>query len=483
MSKKKDAIDALYERGRQLFEKLNKPHYFEESLKDSVIIANLGKGNEKDNLKSYDTLNKADLLDYSLKANGNLDNSKLKDSISNTYLESSENGSSKREGFLNSEGKFVKVDISQYKSLVLKYGKINFNNVYMNNSFVNNNDILYLESKIPIFKAKNSGEILYDTLKNYHQQGSDREDRNNVVNINQSNTHKINLDESNFAAIAGSKIFIFLHKIIQGNFRKKQNGSKKDISSAQSTEVIQNSDIIIGYSTLEMNKIFLSEDFKYSGKINVVEKKKIIKAKKNEKNEKSNMNKKGASKEKDTKNKKEALYDEKGERLIGSLEITCFLKRPYQKIFKDDNKLILSTSNNNNNQNINNNQLNMNNMNNMNNINNFSNINNNKKNIPSSLNEFIIGQPAAYNQNNNQNDNSRLGDYYDDKEDKKMDEGMQKIQTDINGDILILYLKINELKASNDIQASQASLTNLNNINEQLNNNMNNNKNIIFYNL
>jgi hypothetical protein len=67
MSKKKDAIDALYERGRQLFEKLNKPHYFEESLKDSVIIANLGKGNEKDNLKSYDTLDKADLLDYSLK--------------------------------------------------------------------------------------------------------------------------------------------------------------------------------------------------------------------------------------------------------------------------------------------------------------------------------------------------------------------------------------------------------------------------------
>ena len=91
---------------------------------------------------------------------------------------------------------------------------------------------------------------MYDTLKNYHQQGSDKEDRNNIVNINQSNTHKINLDENNFAAIAGSKIFIFLHKIIQGNFRKKPNGNKKDMSSAQSTEVIQNSDIIIGYSTL-----------------------------------------------------------------------------------------------------------------------------------------------------------------------------------------------------------------------------------------
>ena len=239
MAKNKEAFENLYERGKKLFERLNQPSLFEENLKDSVIIANLGKGKDINNLKSYDTLDKAELLDYSLKANGILDNSKLKDSISNAYIESSENGNnSNREGFVNSEGKFIKVDISQYNSLVLKYGKIIFNTGYMNNSYVNNNDILFLESKIPIFKAKNSGEIMYDTLKNYHQQGSDKEDRNNIVNINQSNTHKINLDENNFAAIAGSKIFIFLHKIIQGNFRKKTNGNKKDISSAQSTEVL-----------------------------------------------------------------------------------------------------------------------------------------------------------------------------------------------------------------------------------------------------
>ena len=286
MAKNREALENLYRKGKKLFERLNQPTLFEENpLKDSVIIANLGKGKDINNLKSYDTLDKADLLDYSLKQNGNLDISKLKDSISNTYLESSENNS-KREGILNSDGKFLKVDISQYNSLILKYGKIYFNSGYMNNSYVNNNDILYLESKIPIFKAKNSGEIIYDTLKNYHQQGSDKEDRNNVININQSNTHKINLDESNFAAIAGSKIFTFLHKIIQGkgNFRKKQNGNKKNISSAQSTEVIQNSDYIIGYSTLEMNKIFLSEDFKYSSKIDIVEKKKGSFQRKTQKN-------------------------------------------------------------------------------------------------------------------------------------------------------------------------------------------------------
>ena len=202
MSRKNEAFEILYERGKKLFERLNQPSLFEEPLKDSVIIANLGKEKEKD-----DTLDKVEILDYSLKTNGNFDNSNLKESISYTNLESSENGNnSKREGLLGSEKKYMKVDITQYKSLILKYGVIHFNNGYMNNSFVNNNDILYLESKIPIFKAKNSGDIIYDTLKNYHQQGSDKEDRNNIVNINQSNSHKISLDESNFAAIAGKEI-------------------------------------------------------------------------------------------------------------------------------------------------------------------------------------------------------------------------------------------------------------------------------------
>ena len=475
MSRKNEAFENLYERGKKLFERLNQPSLFEEPLKDSVIIANLGKENDNNNLKSVDTLDKADLLDYSIKPNGNFDNSKLKDSISNTYLESSENGNnSKREPFIN------KVDISQYNSLALKYGKINFNNTYMNTSFVSNNDILYIESKIPIFKAKNSGEIIYDTLKNYHQQGSDKEDRNNVVNINQSNSHKISLDESNFAAIAGSKIFIFLHKILQGSFKKKAN-SKKDNSSAHSTLVVQNSDIIIGYSTLEMNKIFLSEDFKYSSKINVIEKTKNINNKKTEK--KNDKNRRGLSKEKEVKDKKAvALYDEKGERVIGSLDITCILKRPYQNLFKEDNKLGIS-----NNSKINSNQNNFNNdINNINNIyNNKNNLNNNIKNNPSPIKEFVIGQSPAYDQvnnNNNISNNNINNSPKIDLDDGNLPDGMKKIQTDIDGDILILYLKINELKASNDTLGSQGSI---NHLNEQLNNNMNNlnnNKNIIVYN-
>jgi hypothetical protein len=85
----------------------------------------------------------------------------------------------------------------------------------MNNSLVMNNDILYLESKIPLFKANVFGDIIYDTLKNYHQQGSDKEDKNNLININQTNTHKINLDEKNIVDLAQNKILIFLHKVTQ----------------------------------------------------------------------------------------------------------------------------------------------------------------------------------------------------------------------------------------------------------------------------
>ena len=478
-----EAFKNLYERGKKLFERLNHPSLFEEPLKDSVIIANIGNDKENNNLKSYETLDKEGLLDYSIKPNGSLDNSKLKESISNTYIESSENGNnSRREGLLNSEGKYIKVDISQYNSLILKFGKIYFNSGFMNTSFVNMNDILYLESKIPKFKAKNTGEIIYDTLKNYHQQGSDKEDRNSIVNINQSNTHKINLDESNFAAIAGSNIYIFIHKIIQDNFKKKANGSKKDISSAQKTEVIKNYDNIIGYSIFEMNKLFLSEDFKYSGRINILERQKNTKNE-NEKKNSLSKNKRGKSKEKDKKDKKdqkdkkELLYNEKGERVIGSLEISCILKRPYQKIFKDDNYFMSSINKNINEQNNNNIYNNYNQI-------NTNNLNNYKHNDVSPKREFIIGQPPVFNQQNNNiyNNNFNNSQKIDDFEDEKLeDDGMQKIKTDINGDILILYLKINELKASNDNLISQNSLTNLNNLNEQLNN-KNNNKNIIFYN-
>ena len=184
----KEAFDNLYKRSQKLFERLNNPSLFEEPLKDSIIIANLGKDldKEKDNniIKSYDTLEKAELLDYSLKPNGNLETSKLKESISNTLNESSENGSSNQKGgFITNEGKVVRVAITKYKSLVLKFGKINFiNNGFMNEAFVMNNDILFLESKIPAFKASISGDIMYDTLRNYHQQGSDKDDKNNLVN-------------------------------------------------------------------------------------------------------------------------------------------------------------------------------------------------------------------------------------------------------------------------------------------------------------
>ena len=45
MSKKKEEFELLYQRGKKLFERLNRPSQFEEPLKDSIIIANIGKDN------------------------------------------------------------------------------------------------------------------------------------------------------------------------------------------------------------------------------------------------------------------------------------------------------------------------------------------------------------------------------------------------------------------------------------------------------
>ena len=117
----KEVIEDLYQRSKKLFERLNHPSLFEEELKDSVIIANLGNEQDKDNnnIKSLDILDKAELLNYSIKPNGNLDNSKLKESISNTLLESSENGSNEQKGgYFTSEG-VIRFAITKYNSMVL----------------------------------------------------------------------------------------------------------------------------------------------------------------------------------------------------------------------------------------------------------------------------------------------------------------------------------------------------------------------------
>ena len=45
----KEVIEDLYKRSKKLFERLNHPSLFEEELKDSVIIANLGNEVDKEN--------------------------------------------------------------------------------------------------------------------------------------------------------------------------------------------------------------------------------------------------------------------------------------------------------------------------------------------------------------------------------------------------------------------------------------------------
>ena len=460
----KEIFDDLYKRSKKLFEVLNRPSLFEEPLKDSVIIANLDNKQDKENnnIKSLDTLDKAELLNNSIKPNGNLDNSKLKESISNTLLESSENGSTEQKGgYITSEG-VIRFAITKYNSLVLKYGRIFFNNNgFMNESFVMNNDVIYLESKIPKFKVSNLKEILHDTLRNYHLQGSDKEDTNYLVNIHQTNTQKINLDESNIGDFVKSKIFIFLHKKTKDDFKT----NKKDISNAQNTQVIKETDEIIGYSTLEMKKIFLSDDVKFQGKVNLFQKRKTDNKSPKKKSMSKNKNK-NKQKNKINENK----FDEKGERVIGNIEVTAFLKRPREKIIKEDNniKQLESSIKNMPNQKVDNNKENTNKIN------------------QSPNKEFIIGQPPFMSNNNilkeESNDNIKeINEQSENGEEKLMmnDDGMEKIRTDINGDILILYLRINELKSSNDLYNPENSISN--NINEQMNN-LDKNKNIIFYN-
>ena len=171
-------------------------------------------------------------------------------------------------------------------------------------------------------------------------------------------------------------------------------------------------------------------------------------------------------------------YNEKGERIIGNIELTAYLKRPRDKIFQEENSKFMSSMNkiiNNSNNNINKDN---------NNNNNINNININQ----SPMKEFIIGQPAIYNNNiideeNNINNNNIKEQSENGEEKLQVDDGMEKIRTDINGDILILYLKINELKSSNDLYNPENSINNNinNNLNEQINN-LDKNKNIIFYN-
>ena len=122
-----EAFNNLYQRSKKLLERLVRPSEYEVPLKDQIIIANIEKEEDKENnnIKSYDTLDKADLLEYSIKPNGNLDNAKLKESLSKSLNESSENGSPNvRGGFITSEGHIIRVSITKYKLLVLKYGKI-----------------------------------------------------------------------------------------------------------------------------------------------------------------------------------------------------------------------------------------------------------------------------------------------------------------------------------------------------------------------
>ena len=243
----------------------------------------------------------------------NNDNKKL-DIKLNLETEKIENSNEiQKNNFINLEsGKTENKNVRLYKnnnsqknknfySLILEFKKIC---IVTQEIYVKKDNIIFLEIKIP-----NNQNNKYDTIKIYHRQGSKIEDKNNLINLNQTITHKIFFDEKNITNFKQEKIFIYFHKI------EKKTENKKNISI----------DRILGYSRFTLGRCFLNKENSFSGKFNIIEKER----KNNKNNKKLNIdNFIGDNEElKNNKNKNvENKYDKNGERIIGCFEISVHLK-------------------------------------------------------------------------------------------------------------------------------------------------------------
>lgn len=166
--------------------------------------------------------------------------------------------------------------------------------------YIKKNNIIYLEIKIPTNEINK-----YDTKKVYHEQGSKMEDKNNVININQTIRHKINCDEKNLIDFKKEKIFIFFHKT------EKTANDDKDISK----------DIIFGYARFTLGRCFLNEERRFSWMFDIIEKE----GNNNKNNIKLNVDNNDNLIINNNKNE-ENKYDKNGERIIGNFEISVHLK-------------------------------------------------------------------------------------------------------------------------------------------------------------
>ena len=263
-------ITDLYERASKLKDLLNQMTNYSEPIQNELIIAEIPK--EKKEL--IDSMDKMDLLEYSLNGS-NLIPSKsknLKDSISISNLDYSTDNN-------NNDS----LDIKKFNNL-----NINFNNLIifkdifnLGPQIINKDDIIYLETKIPMLKGIN-GETLYDTFKIYSKVNGEKDEKENqIVKINQNSIHKLDL-ENNFSTLTSAKIFVFIHKIVSPNNNNNIN-NKNNINNINGGPQKKNksTDTIIGYCNIDLNNIFLAKEFKLKIDLDVIAKELVQKKKNN----------------------------------------------------------------------------------------------------------------------------------------------------------------------------------------------------------
>ena len=307
------------------------------------------------------------------------------------------------------------LDLKKYNTLQIKIEDLSFiKDIYgIESPLIEENDIVYIEGRIPVNKNQEDN-ILYDNFKIYIDRSKKKKDdiklKKDVYPIKQLSIHKLNMNQELFPILSKSNIVFFVHKIV---LKKKL---PSDSNGAKKKKVTNTEDIILGYGSLNFSQIFFGEELKFKGNINII----------TEVKEKEKKKQNGRKRKNSPSNKKEEVEKKN----IATLNLTCALT-------KENEKLVEKNIKNQNDINVNFSQNNI-----------TSNINNTE------MKEYVIG--------NNINNFSNV-------EGKNIE-----LKTDLYDDILILFLKINELKITNTNTSSNnnVNIQNLNNPNSLSNNNI-----------
>ena len=399
-------INDLYDRASKLKDLLNQMTNYSEPIQNELIIAEIPK--EKKEL--LDSMDKMDLLEYSLNGSNLIPSkSKNKDSISISNLDYSTDNN-------NNDS----LDIKKFNNLNINFTNLTiFKDIFnLGPQILNKDDIIYLETKIPMLKGTN-GETLYDTFKIYSKVKGEKDEKDNqIVKINQNSIHKLDL-ENNFSTLTSAKIFVFIHKIVSNN-----NNNVNNVNNGGIQKKNKSVDTIIGYCNIDLNNIFLAKEFKLKVDLDVIAKELVQK--------KKNNNNYNGRKIRGNSPKEEIEYKN-----IGKLNIFFGLTKQGENL-KDIQKKENENKNN--------------------------------------LKEFIISNNNNNNNNNNENVISSNNNI-------NSNNNIQELKTDLYDDILILILKINDLKVTNNFYSNNNIISSSNNINNNNNLNINNGNSLIPLNL